>query len=225
MNRTQILPLSAGLFSVLLDRFFDLIVLLALVPPSILFVLKVANVMEVLSLLGLILAAIFVFIFWKKEEGLDALIRIYRSGMEWLLRLPVLGKWMGEKWKRGLEQTSFKGGSIHQLMGWSLMKYFLLALRFYFTGQAFGAEFSFLQGFFFIPFIQLVSMLNLTPGGLGLVEVGSYGALMVMGVPESKIMVFVIGQRVLASFFTIGLALLNHLIFLAGTRLKEGEAK
>ena len=68
-------------------------------------------------------------------------------------------------------------------------------------------------------------MLNLTPGGLGLVEVGSYGALMVMGVPESKIMVFVIGQRVLASFFTIGLALLNHLIFLAGTRLKEGEAK
>ena len=225
MNRTQILPLSGGLFSVLLDRFFDLIVLLALALPSILFVLKLANAMEVLSLLGLILAAIFVFILWKKEEGLDALIRIYRSGMEWLLRLPVLGKWMGEKWKRGSEQTSFKGGSIHQLMGWSLIKYFLLALRFYFTGQAFGVEFSFLQGFFFIPFIQLVSMLNLTPGGLGLVEVGSYGALMVMGVPESKIMVFVIGQRVLASFFTIGLALLNHLIFLAGTRLRGGEAR
>jgi hypothetical protein len=38
-------------------------------------------------------------------------------------------------------------------------------------------------------------------------------------------MVFVIGQRVLASFFTIGLALLNHLIFLAGTRLRGGEAR
>jgi uncharacterized protein (TIRG00374 family) len=225
LNRTQILPLSASFFSVLLDRFFDLIVLLALVPPSILFVLKLANATEALSLLGLILAVIFVFVLWKKEKGLDALIRIYRSAMEWLLRLPVLGKWMGEKWKRGSEQTSFKGGSIHQLMGWSLIKYLLLVLRFYFTGQAFGVEFSFLQGFFFIPFIQLVSMFNLTPGGLGLVEMGSYGALMLMGVPESKIMVFVIGQRVLASVFTIGLALMSQLIFLAGTRLREGVAK
>jgi uncharacterized protein (TIRG00374 family) len=225
LNRTQILPLSASFFSVLLDRFFDLIVLLALVPPAILFVLKLANATEALSLLGLILAAISVFVLWKKEKGLDALIRIYRSGMEWLLRLPVLGKWMGEKWKRGSEQTSFKGGSIHQLMGWSLIKYLLLVLRFYFTGQAFGVEFSFLQGFFFIPFIQLVSMFNLTPGGLGLVEMGSYGALMLMGVPESKIMVFVIGQRVLASVFTIGLALMSQLIFLARTRLREGVAK
>jgi uncharacterized protein (TIRG00374 family) len=187
--------------------------------------MKVANAIEALSLLGVILAAIFLFILWKKGEGLDALMRIYRSGMEWLMRLPVLGKWIGEKWKDGSEQTSFRGGSIHEWMGWSLLKYFLLVLRFYFTGQAFGVEFSFLQGFFFIPFIQLVSMFNLTPGGLGLVEMGSYGALMVMGVPESKIMVFVIGQRVLASFFTIGLALINHLVFIAGTRLRAGEAR
>lgn len=225
MNRTQILSLPAGLFSVLFDRFFDLIVLFALVLPSVLFVVKVVNAIEALSLLGLILAAIFFLILWKKGEGLDALIRIYRSGMEWLLRLPALGKWIGGKWKEGSEQTSFRGGSIHQLMGWSLLKYLLLALRFYFTGQAFGVEFSFLQGFFFIPFIQLVTMFNLTPGGLGLVEMSSYGALVVMGVPESKIMVFVIGQRVLASFFTIGLALMNHLIFLAETRLRGGEAR
>jgi uncharacterized protein (TIRG00374 family) len=185
----------------------------------------VANATEATLLLGLILAAIFLFILWKKGKGLNALIRIYRSGMEWLMRLPVLGKWIGEKWKDGSEQTSFRGRSVHQLMGWSLVKYFLLALRFYFTGLAFGVKFSFLQGFFFIPFIQLVSMLNLTPGGLGLVEMGSYGALMAMGVPESETMVFVIGQRVLASSFTIGLALINHLIFLAGMKLRKREPK
>ncbi len=225
MDRTQILPVSAGLFSVLLDRFFDLIVLLALIPPSLLFVLKVANEWQALSLMGLVLAAIFLYIFWKKGEGLDVLIRIYRSGMEWVIQLPFLRKWIGEKWKRNLEQSSFQEESIHQLVGWSLLKYLLLALRFYFTGQTFGIQFSFLQGFFFIPFIQLVSMLNLTPGGLGLVEMGSYGALLAMGVPESQIMIFVIGQRFLASFFTIGLALVNHLIFLAGVRLREGEAR
>ena len=226
MDRTRILPLSSGLFSVLLDRFFDLIILLALIPPSLLFILKVVNEWQALLFMGLILAAIFLFIFWKKGEGLDVLLRIYRSGMEWVIQLPFLRKWIGEKWKRGqgLEQNSFQKESIHPLIGWSLLKYLLLALRFYFTGQAFGIQFSFLQGFFFIPFIQLVSILNLTPGGLGLVEMGSYGALLAMGVPESQIMVFVIGQRFLASFFTIGLALVNHLVFLAGVRLREGEA-
>ncbi len=225
INRTQILPLSAGLFSVLLDRFFDLVVLLALIPPSLLFVLKVANEWQALSLMGVILAAIFLFIFWKKGEGLDVLIRIYRSGMERVIQLPFLRKWIGEKWKTDLGQSSFQEESIHQLIGWSFLKYFLIALRFYFTGQTFGVQFSFLQAFFFIPFIQVVAVLNLTPGGLGLVELGSYGALMAMGVPESQIMIFVIGQRVLASFFTIGLALANHLIFIAGLRLREGEAR
>ncbi|HXX33446.1 MAG TPA: lysylphosphatidylglycerol synthase domain-containing protein, partial [Thermodesulfobacteriota bacterium] len=69
MNRTQILSLPAGLFSVLFDRFFDLIVLFALVLPSALFVMKVANAIQALSLLGLILAAIFFYILWKKGEG------------------------------------------------------------------------------------------------------------------------------------------------------------
>lgn len=121
--------------------------------------------------------------------------------------------------------NSFREGSVHQLMGWSFLKYFFLALRFYFTGQAFGVDFSLLQGFFFIPFIQLVGMLNITPGGLGIVELGSYGALKFMGVPESKIMVFVVGQRILLSCIIIGLALMNHLVYIIGSSLRRVEAR
>lgn len=225
MNQTQILSLPFALFSVLLDRFFDFIVFFALAIPSALFMTRAAEGREVMIILGCIVVAIYLFIFWKKEEGLDFLLRIYRSGMGWLLRLPVIGKRVGVKWREVSDGASFREGSVNSLMGWSFLKYFFLALRFYFTGQVFGVNFSLLQAFFFIPFIQLVAMVNITPGGLGLVEMGSYGALMVMGVPESKIMVFVVGQRILLLCITIGLALMNHLVFIVGSRLGRVQVR
>jgi uncharacterized protein (TIRG00374 family) len=225
INRTQILSLPIALFSVLLDRFFDFIIFFALAIPSALFMTELADGMEVLFYLGCIMAMIFLFISWKKGEGIDDLMRIYRSGMNWFSKLPIIGKRIGGKWREVSDETSFREGSVHQLMGWSFLKYFFLALRFYFTGQVFGVDFSLLQGFFFIPFIQLVGMLNITPGGLGIVEMGSYGALKLMEVPESKIMVFVIGQRILLFCITIGLALMNHLVFLIGSRLGRVKAQ
>jgi len=225
MNRTKILSFPIALFSVLLDRFFDFIVFFGLAIPSALFMTKVANGTGALFYLGCIMAMIFLFISWKKGEGIDYLMRVYRSGLNWLSRLPIIGKRMGGRWREASDITSFREGSVHQLMGWSFLKYFFLALRFYFTGQVFGVDFSLLQGFFFIPFIQLVGMLNITPGGLGIVEMGSYGALKFMEVPESKIMVFVIGQRILLFCVTIGLALINHLVFIIGSRLRRVEAQ
>lgn len=219
MNRTQTLSISLALFSVLLDRFFDFIVFFALAMPSALYIMKAAHEKEVLYLLGCIIAAIFLFIFLKKEKGLDSLMRVYRSGIHWFSKMPILGRRVGGSWAVDSDWTSFGGGSVCPLMGWSFLKYLFLALRFYFTGKAFGVDFSILQGFFSIPFIQLVGMLNITPGGLGIVEMGSYGALKIMGVPDAKIMVFVVGQRILLSCITIGLALMNHLIFILGSRL------
>jgi uncharacterized membrane protein YbhN (UPF0104 family) len=68
-------------------------------------------------------------------------------------------------------------------------------------------------------------MLNITPGGLGTVELGSYGALKLMGVPDSKIMVFIVGQRILISCIVVVFALLSHLIFLIGSKLRRAEVR
>jgi len=223
VNRSRNLLLPAALFSVLLDRFFDFIVFFVLAFPSFLMITKVGGEIKALSILGLFMAAVFLFIYWKKGEGLDSLMQVYRSGMELLLKLPIIGKRIEGKWKEEtLGKSSFSEGSVYQMMGWSFLKYLLLSLRFYFTGRALGVTFPFLQGVFFIPFIQLVGMLNITPGGLGVVEMGSYGALMLMGVSESKAMVFVVGQRILLSCITISLALASHFIFFMRSR-RVGE--
>jgi len=224
VNRSRNLLLPSALFSVLLDRFFDFIVFFVLAFPSFLMITKVGGEMKALFILGLLMAAVFLFIYWKKGEGLDSLMQVYRSGAALLLRLPIIGKRIKGKWKEELTKSSFSERSVYQMMGWSFLKYLLLSLRFYFTGQAFGVTFPFLQGVFFIPFIQLVGMLNITPGGLGVVEMGSYGALMLMKVSESKAMVFVVGQRILLSCITISLTLMIHFIFFIKSR-RLGETK
>jgi len=218
VNRSQNLHLPAALFSVLLDRFFDLVVFFVLALPSFIMITKVGGEIEALSILGLLMGATLLSIFWKKGEAIEFLIRLYRHGTDLLLKLPIIGKRVGGKWKETLGKSSFSEGSVYQMMGWSFLKYLLLSLRFYFTGRALGVKFPFLQGVFFIPFIQLVGMLNVTPGGLGVVEMGSYGALILMGVSESKGMVFVVGQRILLSCITISLALAIHFIFFMRSR-------
>jgi hypothetical protein len=65
-------------------------------------------------------------------------------------------------------------------------------------------------------------MVNLTPGGLGLIEVGSYGALLAMGVPEPKIMVLLSARESSPPFHDRS-GTDDSPYFLAGTRLREGK--
>jgi uncharacterized membrane protein YbhN (UPF0104 family) len=60
-----------------------------------------------------------------------------------------------------------------------------------------------MESFFFLPFIQLSGLINLTPAGLGVVELGTYGALLLMGISRAQILIFVIGQRVLLSLMLL----------------------
>lgn len=212
MNRSQTLLLPKALFSVLLDRFFDFIIFFLLAFPSALFMTKAANDVEVLLILGCILAGILFSIFWRKGDALNWMMKVYSFGIGRLLKLPVIGRRMAMNNLDPSANASFDERSAYLIMGWSFLKYFLLTLRFYFTGQALGVPFPLFQAIFFIPFIQVVGMLNVTPGGLGIVELGSYGALMLMGVPDSKIMLFVVGQRILLTLITLSLPLMVRLI-------------
>jgi uncharacterized membrane protein YbhN (UPF0104 family) len=108
-------------------------------------------------------------------------------------------------------------------MGWNTIKYIFLCLRFYFTGLALGIRFPLLQSFFFLPFVQLSGLINITPGGLGFVEMGTYGALYLMGVPHAQILLFVVGQRILLFSIFIILFLLTRLFSLIQSRGRTAE--
>jgi uncharacterized protein (TIRG00374 family) len=224
INRSQILPLPVALFSVLVDRFFDFVVFLLLAIPAALLITGAVVETDALFLAGIICMGFFLFASQKKQGG-RRIMGIYRFGMDRVLRLPVLGKRVRERWGDAISRTSFDERSLSRMIGWSLLKYLFMAIRFYFTGQSLGVDFSLLQSIFFIPFIQVFAMLNITPGGLGVVEASSYGALKLMGVTEPRIMVFVVGQRILTYGITIAIALISYLLLTFRSKTGKVEVR
>jgi len=210
LKQHENLPLSASLFSVALDRLLDLVAFLVVVIPSLLFVTGVLSPAISFIVMALSVGALLLILRWKGEETFHVLIRFYRK----ILTLPVIRNRipMGQSEIQG--EYSLGRNGFYTVVFWSVGTYLLLVLRFFFTGLALGVDLSLLQSLFVIPVIQISGLVNITPGGLGILELGSWGALLLIDVPKDQILRFVIGQRVLLTAVLLILILLNHLFFL-----------
>jgi len=213
LNRFHNMSISMAIFSVLLDRLLDLLVFLMMVVPSFLFITRVASANQSLSIMMLFLAGLFLLIFRKKGNTFNFLFEIYRIFLvRWISKVPLLGHRITEGVDEKSVDCHFSQASVIQIIAWNFIKYIFLSLRFYFTGQALGIPFPLVKSFFFLPIVQFSLMINVTPAGLGVLEMGTYGALLIMGIPTSQILIFVIGQRILLFFVLLSLLVLNHLI-------------
>jgi len=90
----------------------------------------------------------------------------------------------------------------------------LIVLRFFLTGMALGVPVSLAQSLFLVPVIQVSGLVNITPASLGVLELGSWGALLLIDLPRDQILRFVLGQRVLLTVVLLSLILLNQLFTL-----------
>lgn len=222
LRQSQQLSMPLAIFSVLLDRFLDVIIFVLLAFPSFLFITRAASALPALVIVFLFFLGLFLLVRWKKGDTFSYLLRSYHLGLiRILLRVPLLKNWISPKGGATETECHFDESSVFQIMGWNCIKYIFLSLRFFFTGLALGVPFSLIQGFFFIPFIQLSGFINITPGGLGVVEAGTYGALFLMGISKSQILLFVFGQRILLMATLLCLVLLNHLLYFVQSKWRE----
>ncbi len=225
LRQSTQLQTALAIFSVLLDRFLDVIILVALALPSCLFITGAVPAGVAILIVLLSLAGLSLLIRWKKGETFSFFLAGYHFAIVRILsRVPLLKKWIASKGGVTEMECHFDQSSVSQIMSWNVIKYIFLSLRFYFTGQALGVPFSFVQSFFFIPFIQLSGFVSFTPGGLGVVEAGTYGALLLMGIPKSQILLFVFGQRILLMLTLLCLFLLSHLFYIFQLKMRREES-
>ncbi len=214
LTRSEGIPLSMAVFSVLLDRFLDLVILLIMILPSVLFVTGAASMAQAAVLVLFFVAGLFLVVFWKKGETFHFILRMYKIALlKWFHRVPWVGRRISEGIEEASEASRFDRGDVLRITLWNVIKYLFLSLRFYFTGLALGVDFPLMKSFFALPLVQLSSLISVTPAGFGIVEMGTYGALLLMEVPKGQILLFVVGQRVLISLMVLGMFALNHLFF------------
>ena len=206
MHRSGTQEASVALFAVLLDRIFDLLIFIVFMLPAVLFVVSMAHEQIIVLTLLILLVLMVGALLYNTKKSVTAIFTIYNRIISFCARVPFL--------KRYSRLSPIDSASIHNLarplflkiLLLTIGKYALLTLRFWFIGIAIGIHMTFFQGLFLVPFVQLAALVNLTPGGLGVVEMTSYGALALIGVPGSKILLFLLVQRVVISLTFIGLA-------------------
>jgi uncharacterized protein (TIRG00374 family) len=208
--------MGRAVYSVLLDRFFDLILSLLFLVPGLLylggFVSPQTLALSVVLLLGGYWAVIA-----RNHRAVSSLLGAAAAVTNRVsIRTPVLKGALGrvgstlEGARAGFEQVGQKCMTAANVL--TLFRYLLMVLRAYFLALALGLSIPIGLVFVAVGLVRFTLLLAVAPGRLGVLEVGWYGILAVGGVDTSAIIPLLIALRVYGLVFNAVLALATHLV-------------
>ena len=206
-------PVTIGLYSLILDRLFDLLTALMLGLPAILFVVGIWPAIPSYALYVLILG-----LFWVILEARHRTIAIWLlRSYSWLIAfgsgIPVIGpRFQPLEIREGELESLLTAQDARKLYFNNLGKLLFVALRWYSLALAFHLPVSFTWMFFGSSIVQVSRIFSITPGSLGVLEAGWYAVLSLGRCDGPLIIAFLIGQRVLISTFVLILAATTQLI-------------
>jgi uncharacterized membrane protein YbhN (UPF0104 family) len=209
---SQGVPVTIGLYSLVLDRLFDLLTAMTLVLPAILFVSGIWPEIFSYALCILILGLLWVILEVKHRTITIFLLRSYA----WLIavgsNIPVIGSRFQSLEICGEELTPLPTAQdARKIYFNSLGKLLFVVLRWYALAMAFHLPVSFAWMFFGSSIVQISRIFSFTPGSLGVLEAGWYAVLGLGGIDGPLIITFLIGQRVLIATFVLILAVITQL--------------
>jgi uncharacterized protein (TIRG00374 family) len=206
------LSLENSTYSVLLDRWLDLIALLLLVPVSILYVVGFLGLWAaLLSNLALMLLLIFSSAFWPSITTLlftrtfNLLNRVYKFIFRRKKSYP-------SAINSTIDQNSTGDRAILILM-LSFARVAVVGARALFAMWAIGIDFDIFKVLAIVPISQLALIIPITPGGIGIYDASWYGLLTLGGVTPTEGILFVLLHRILIIISLVGLLVLTEVLF------------
>jgi len=205
-------PLTRGVYSVVVGHLMTFMVNSLFVLPAILFLTKTLSLGQAM-VLALVIVALFVTLFLLFNRYLfAAAARVYYSFLNLAARLPVLKKRMGP-------QAAFVAADFHvtrktagKIMLCGLAQYFLVILRLYIVAYALRLDIGFPLLFLGASILLTLSLISVFPASLGLSEAGWYGVLSLAGVADPSAITFIVGERI---FSTLAIIVVGGLTWFA----------
>ncbi|MGB9300955.1 MAG: lysylphosphatidylglycerol synthase transmembrane domain-containing protein [Anaerolineae bacterium] len=207
--------LGKGFYSVLLDRFFDLVLSLLFVGPAVLCFLNLIPPDSVVPV-SVVVAAVYWAASAKNYRLLTGCLGgiVYVIGRKKVWR-PVPANLTARlvetllAAKQGLEDIGPRGILRANLLTFG--RYVAMALRAYFISVALNLAMPFWVVFVGLGIVRFTLLFAVAPGRLGAMEVGWYGLLALAGLESSIVIPFLIGLRVYGFLFNAVLSLGTHL--------------
>ncbi len=188
-------PTRRAVWVVMVDNLFDIALLAALCLPAFFYFRGRLIGTELVVGMGVIVALLATAV-WQITSP-----RWNRQFTGWVTRIPLLAKKLNfddepTKW---LPPPKPAIGAL----AWSLLLNGVLVAGFFFMAQAVKVNASWLLFLAAYPFVQLSLVAAVTPGGLGIFDLGWLGLLTLGGVPEEQALTFVVAQRAYVVVFVL----------------------
>ena len=203
----KISSLSQGFFSVVYDQFFNILIPLLLLPPSLLLLLgKIPLSVAIFASLGILLLVHCLILRWHKPLLL------------WLFKTYERVK-KSVQTDRLSEPPIFSTRFTVRLFWLSALRHANWMLRSFFVVMAGGLAIQFWAIAFTTNLVQTAMIVSITPANLGFMEWSWIGGLKLLGVPAVVAGNFAVLQRILGIFSIILIASFCWFIFIVDRSL------
>lgn len=212
--------MGIAVYSTLLDRTFDYLLMLVMTGPALLYVTRLVS-LEVAATLAVILVVAFFFLiamrFGQVLQRFNALLgHLAAQGN----RIPLLGRLIPQakvEQLRDLERIDISRRTTGSAYLLTIAQFLMMILRSYFIARALGLHFSIPLLLLAAPLAQLGQLLAFTPGALGIRELSWLAVLQTAGIPRNDLILFLVGHRTYIYVCIMLLALISQLIVLIRT--------
>jgi len=203
--------LRRAVLSVVLDKFFDLILALLLLIPVACYLVDWISLAFAFGLMAAIVIVAAILIGWHYERLMQWLARVALSLSRLLVLVPIVGRRLVNRLPQQLErlahETFVTNRRAVQLFGLTLILYSLLSVRLILIALALRLDVPWYLLVMGVAVTQFTLIFSFTPGSLGVLE-GGWAAVFGLGGQMATYTVFVIGRRAFVLIYTLVCTLL-----------------
>ena len=206
LSLSGMVPLRRAVLSVVLDKFFDLILTMLLLIPVACYLVDWMSLPLTFGLMAAVVLAGAVLIGWQYERMMRWLARAALVLSRPLIHLPFVGRRLMSRLPQQLERLAHETFVTNQravrLFGLTLILYTLLSIRLILVALALRLSVPWYLLVMGVAVTQFTLIFSFTPGSLGVLE-GGWAAVFGLGGQMDAYAVFVIGRRAFVLIYTL----------------------
>ncbi len=206
-------PVVTGTLTVFIEQLFDLLVLVLMLIPSMLFFLNILSLKVSIVFIVIPIMLFSILFLYNHTRMIELIILGYKFIFKVVSRLPFLKNNFQNDFTLLNNVTSLNRKTVIKLFFYSFLKELSIVARIFIVILSLNMHVSFGAVLLAAPLVQTLILIGFIPGALGTLEAGWFGALMLLGVDKAEIGIFLVVLRILGEAALISVTIMGSLYY------------
>lgn len=196
-----------------IEHVLNILVILASVLPSFLFVTKIIPIPLAIALSLILIICILVLTNYYYYLLLKYTYAIISFVYKIIGKIPFLKRFASYDLSFTDATSEIKKTCALKLLIFSVLIYYALLIRYYIYGGALGIDIPFFQLVLTFPIVYIINAIGITPGSIGISEFGWFGVLLFIGVGREDASIYIISQRIFSIISILIVSIFGYIYY------------